>query len=155
MKVVHTKNIGLKGQLVVHVDGSARFNNVKDQSRRRMSVGIYDTNADYFQHNVALKKGGSNNLSEILAIFTGLKYASEQGVKEVRIVTDSTTAVSWIQKGKIGKKVNDPALANDILGRIREICGWFENVEITLVRREDNQAGIRLEEFLKKHKVDI
>lgn len=155
MKVVHGKNIGLKGPLVVHVDGSCLYNNVKDQKMRRMSIGIYDTNADYFQHEVALNKGGSNNIAELLACFQGLKYASDQGIKKVRIVTDSSNTVAWLGKKKIGKKVNNPKLANDILGRIREIMKWFVKVEVELVLRSENQAGIKLEEYLKKHKITI
>jgi ribonuclease HI len=156
MKVVHGKNIGLKGPLEVHVDGSCLYNNVQDQSMRRMSVGIYDVNADYFQHNLGLKKGGSNNVSEILACFEGLKYASEQGVNKVIIKTDSSVAFSWIKKGKVkNKKINNPELVNDILGRITEIINWFDKVEIELIPREKNMAGIKLEEFLKKHKITI
>lgn len=155
MRVVHAKNIGLKGPLIVHVDGSCLRNNQLDQSIRRMSVGIYDTNADYFQHEVALEKGGSNNIAELLAVLSGLRYTRDQGIREVGIVTDSSTAVAWLKKDKVGKKVNDPELANDVLGRIREIMKWFTKVDVCLVSRTQNEAGIRLEEYLKEHKVEI
>jgi len=150
---------------VIHVDGSCKGNQQKNIKKRRMYTCVvveelakagkplnYMGPNDGSQINIVLIRGGSNNIAELIAIENGLKIARGLMYDEVLIKTDSSNNIAWINKDEIkSKKINDLKLTKKIHRRIKDI--WipqFKKVEFELVPREENLAGIVLEEESKK-----
>ena len=92
-----------------------------------------------------IEEGGSNNIAEFIALKAALEHAAQQGVKEVRILTDSRNNLAWFHKeGKNFKKINDPARVTSIKQEI-ELLKSKMVVSLKWIRREDNLAGQYIE----------
>ena len=138
-------------QKIIFTDGACKFNNKKNISSRRMFVCIVDPQIpNHFQIRGAVKKGGSNNIAELLAVWIGIEYAFKKNYKNLLIKIDSQTIYYWIRRGAIkNMKINDPELTQKLLDRIQRIKGWFQKFEVEVVPRLENKAGIILDEKTK------
>jgi ribonuclease HI len=126
---------------ILFVDGGCSGNGGPMKSRRMISVV-----ADQFGKVLSEEKnnGGSNNIAEFIALKNAIKYAIEQGWKEVEIITDSMNNTHWFKKLKQGKQ-NDFAWVKKIKD---EIDILKQKIEIDLIwrPREENRAGHYIEE---------
>lgn len=147
---------------ILYTDGACKFNNSTDLFKRRMYICFVDTSkkdipSDPFLRNFQIREpiaiqrqyGGSNNLAELIALHECLKYCIKWRYKDISIKLDSKNTIAWINSGKVGKKINNPEITQSILDKTKEMEEQFNSVEFSYVPRNDNLAGIKLEEMIK------
>jgi len=82
----------------------------------------------------------TSNVAEYRALIAGLERASELGVDEVDVVSDSELMVKQM-RGEY--KVKNPAL-RELSLRARDLAQRFARVDYSNVRREENELADRL-----------
>ncbi len=90
------------------------------------------------------KLGGSSNVAELWAAAEAMLWAKESQVAELEVFTDSRNNLAWL-KGNIGKKLNDRNAVMDLLTAIENLKKYV-NMSVSWIPREENVAGIFLEE---------
>lgn len=121
-------------------DGSCdNFRNIKD---RTMLIVVTDENGTVLVENTKL--GGSSNVAELWAVAEAMLWAKESRVAELEVFTDSRNNLAWL-KGNVGKKLNDRNAVMDLLTAIENLKQYV-NMSVSWVSREENVAGIFIEE---------
>jgi len=127
---------GVPSLLNMHIDGASRGN------PGEASFGVYV--ADDKNQPVAELYGylgrASNNVAEYQALLHALRYARAQGVRHVRVFSDSELVVKQMD-GRY--RVKHP----DMIPLHREastLLRGFEKASVTHVRREQNKDADRL-----------
>lgn len=139
------------------VDGGCTGNEQKDPSKRRALICFVDTSIPNHRELADLLpqvgisgpklKFPSNNVSEIVAIWSAMKYSYQHGYKNIIIKSDSFTSICWFKSGKLkNRKINDPEYVEYVLGRINKLKPWFNSIQIEQISREVNEAGKIIEE---------
>ena len=153
---IEIKNVEIQmnnKQSVLYVDGSCKFNNVKDQSKRKMWVCFVDNQIPGHKSiHLVLPDHypiSSNNIAELIAVRAGMQYAISAGYKELLIKLDSNVAYCWVKNGRVSNKINDPKAVRKNLDRINKMKPWFDKFELEVVGREINKAGQVLEQEVK------
>jgi len=82
----------------------------------------------------------TNNVAEYSALVAGLERASELGVDELEVVSDSELLVKQM-RGEY--KVKNPAL-RELWTTASDLVSRFSSVRFTAVRREHNELADRL-----------
>lgn len=82
----------------------------------------------------------TNNQAEYTALIKALEKASELGIREIKIFTDSELLVNQI-KGTYKVKSHN---IRELFFRVMELLKKFENVEIFHIRREENKEADKL-----------
>ncbi|HYW38069.1 MAG TPA: RNase H family protein [Terriglobales bacterium] len=90
--------------ILLYADGGCTGNQQLDVSQRIMSAVVSDADGTIVVHMT--KPGGSNNIGELWAVELALRWARDNGNKAVKIRTDSTNNLAWVE-GRVGKNVND------------------------------------------------
>lgn len=94
------------------------------------------------------------NVLELTAIARAIELMSQEKEKpdSLRIHTDSKTAMAWASKGKIKEGIRTLAHDNalEYLRKVRLDYGGL--VTFVFVNREENPAGLLLEDELKREK---
>jgi len=140
----------MKKQKIIFTDGGCKGNHTKDISKRRMITCVVDDQLkNYSQIRVGTKKGGSNNIAELLAVWEGMCHAFNRDYKNLLIKVDSQVVYHWIKKDKVSGKINDPEFTRMILKKIKGLEKWFDKFEIQVVPRSLNKAGVILDEKTK------
>jgi len=90
------------------------------------------------------ERGGSNNIAELMAVEAAYRFASDQGMREVTVYTDSRNNLSWASLKPPGKAIND---RGKVLTLQSQIAFWRERLRPRLVwiPRDDNVAGWYIE----------
>lgn len=135
--------------LLLFVDGGCSGNDQKDLSKRTMVSVVTDQSGKVLSE--IQNHGGSNNLAEFIALEAALRYALENKQRQVEIVTDSMTIVSWFNrddsklKPKVLNKMNDPEWYSAVKAKIDELKQYID-VDLYQRPREENLAGHYIEE---------
>ena len=97
------------------------------------------------------EQGGSNNIAELIAVEMALRWAKQQGCEELHIKTDSQNNLRWVFR-TIGEGMND---RDRVLALRRSIERLRADValELTWIPREQNLAGLYLENLLIASKI--
>ena len=125
---------------ILYVDGGCHGNGQPDLSKRQMIAVVTDDKGVVLidKHQI----GGSNNVSELLAVLEGIFWCYENKVEDVEIRTDSRNNFAWVRGGHISrkKKVSDRALINGLKDSVKSTKGVV-NFKLVWVPRDDNLAG--------------
>jgi ribonuclease HI len=119
--------------LRIHVDGASRGN------PGQAAFGVYVTDAD--GEVVAELYGhlgqATNNVAEYQGLLHALRWALEQGTREIQVFSDSELLVRQMG-GRY--RVKNPGL-QPLYREASELLSRFERARITHVRREDNREA--------------
>lgn len=128
--------------ITLYTDGACLGNEQRDASQRIMRAVVSDGRGTILVS--VTQPGGSNNIAELWAVELALQWAKDSGHKTVKVKTDSTNTLAWLD-GRIGKKMNDRNAVLKIWSRINVLR---RDVKLTLawIPREENLAGMILEE---------
>lgn len=91
----------------------------------------------------------TSNEGEYYGLMRALQAAKIQDLKDITILSDSQLIVNQLTKGKNGVpnfKAKEKRM-RDLRNIIWTMAGGFKSVEYKWIRREDNPAGIVLEEL--------
>ncbi|XP_071699857.1 uncharacterized protein [Rutidosis leptorrhynchoides] len=120
----------------LHTDGAS--------SEEGVGAGLVLTSPEGEEHTYALKFGfyASNNEAEYEALLSGLRLASEMGIKHLRAYVDSQI---------VAQQVNGVFEAKDIsmkqyLQLVEKISKNFETLEVVQISRDKNKKA----DFLSK-----
>lgn len=87
---------------------------------RGVDVG---TGAELF--HVGPLEGGSNNLGEFLALVHALAHFDKVGLPNVRIYTDSRTALAWVRNRKVKSTITPDGTNSRILQLVARAEKWL------------------------------
>ena len=126
---------------LLHADGACLGNEQRDASQRIMRAVVSDGRGTILVS--VTQPRGSNNIAELWAVELALQWAKDSGHKTVKVKTDSTNTLAWLD-GRIGKKMNDRNAVLKIWYRINVLR---RDVKLTLawIPRDENLAGMILE----------
>lgn len=87
-------------------------------------------------HLIDLPTKTTNNQGEYLAIIEALEWATAQGIREVKILSDSELAIKQL---RVEYAIKD----NELAKLARQVWKYLDHMDITFVwiPREDNPAG--------------
>lgn len=126
----------------LYVDGGCSNNDQTDMTLREMvSVVTTEMGTVLFEEG---EPGGSNNIAELIAVHAALQWCLANDVVEVEVFTDSKNNLAWVNKTKVGKRIND---RGRVLALKAAIAALRRKVHLTLtwVPREHNVAGHYIE----------
>jgi ribonuclease HI len=125
----------------LYTDGGCT-NNQNDPTKRQMRIVVADeTGMVLAEHTM---KGGSNNIAELWAVAEALVFANGCGIGDLDLYTDSQNTLAWLD-GNVGKKLNDRVAVMNLLHTINTLRERVR-MTVTWIRRENNLAGIYIEE---------
>lgn len=123
----------MKGVYTVRVDGAARGN----PGPAGIGVVLEDSGGNTVAR---VGKGigwATNNVAEYRALLEGLNLALARGVRELRVVSDSTLIV---QQMRGGFKVKHPGL-KPLNKHAQELARRLESIKFETVPREENEEA--------------
>ena len=122
--------------LHIHIDGASRGN------PGQAGFGVYVSRPDGTE--VAGLYGylgrATNNVAEYQALLHALRYALAQGVRRVRVYSDSELVVRQVDGTY---RVKHPDMV-PLHREARALLGRFEDAQLAHVRREENREADRL-----------
>jgi ribonuclease HI len=121
---------------LIHIDGASRGN----PGEAGFGIHVADETGAERASLYGYLGRASNNVAEYQALIHALRFALDQGVRRIRVFSDSELVVRQVE-GRY--KVKHP----DMLPLHREamrLLGRFESASVGHVRREQNQDADRL-----------
>ena len=128
--------------VTIYTDGGCEGNGQRDLAQRHMrSVARLDTGEIIADEHT---DGGSNNIAELRAVCLALRWAREQGLREIQIRTDSQVILVWLRGKRLGTHLNDRTMVETLRA---EVAGLSVDMRLILawIPREDNIAGHYIE----------
>lgn len=134
----------------VYIDGGCRGNQFQDKSKRIMISVVTDVDGVVLMEEQ--DSGGSNNIAEFQALYLALKYAKDNNLKEIRVISDSRNTGHWNNtKEFLPKRLAKMNDSQKVLKIHKQVQKLKEKIELELwwSPREKNLAGHYIEKKQK------